>query len=107
MIIQMTEHATLRMSQRAISPETIGLALQYGRVYHKAGARHVFLAARDLPPELRRLQERLEGVTLVLDPVHDLLITTYRNRGASAQIKRLDKCDRSRRRRAADQRRAA
>ena len=35
-----------------------------------------------------------------MDPVWDVIITAYRNREASARIKRLDKQDRSRRKRA-------
>ncbi|MEB3330178.1 MAG: hypothetical protein VKQ33_13185 [Candidatus Sericytochromatia bacterium] len=88
-----------RMSQRAISAEAVELVLRYGRVFHCAGARHVFLAARDLPDDLRRQRERLEGITLVMDPVWDVIITAYRNKAASARIKRLDKQDRSRRKR--------
>jgi hypothetical protein len=107
MAMNVSHHASIRMAQRAISAEAIELALQYGRVHHAAGARHVFLAARDLPAHLRHLQERFEGVTVVLDPRFDNVITAYRNRNASAGIKRLDKTDRSRRRREANGRRAA
>lgn len=107
MAIHVSHHASIRMAQRAISAEALELALQYGRVHHSAGARHIFLAARDFPAHLRRSQERFEGVTLVLDPVVDIIITVYRNRNASAGIKRLDKTDRSRRRREAHGRRAA
>jgi hypothetical protein len=100
MSLELSSHAATRMSQRAISSEAIELVLRYGRVFHCAGARHVFLAARDLPAHLRRQQERLEGITLVMDPVWDIIITAYRNKEASARIKRLDKLDRSRRKRA-------
>ncbi|MEB3220852.1 MAG: DUF4258 domain-containing protein [Candidatus Sericytochromatia bacterium] len=100
MSVEFSLHAETRMAQRAISSEAIELALRYGRVFYCAGARHIFLAARDLPAHLRRQQERLEGITLVMDPVWDVIITAYRNREASARIKRLDKQDRSRRKRA-------
>lgn len=101
MAVNMSFHACTRMSQRAVTPDVIDLALQYGRIFYAAGARHVFVAGRDVPAHLRHLQERLEGVTLVFSLSDDVLITVYRNRNASARIKRLDKTDRSRRRRAA------
>lgn len=97
--VYLTRHAESRRAQRNLSQRDIEFVLDYGRTMRCAGARHVFLARRDMPADrqLRRQFERLEGTTLVMCDQGDVpvLITAYRNRNAWKQIRRKAKYDRS------------
>ena len=81
-------HAMKRMNQRGISDELLHQALAYGRTYYGTGARFVYLAARDVPTHLRRIGERLEGLTLVFDSDTGVLLTVYKNKSGLPAIKR-------------------
>jgi hypothetical protein len=88
----MTAHAQQRAGQRRIPEENLHLVLKYGTRVHKAGALFVFMRKRDIPPVLSiRSQDRLEGLTVVMDPLGEEVITAYRNRKALRDIKRKSK----------------
>lgn len=97
-----TYHAQQRQTRRNLSAEDVQFVWAYGRRYRCAGALHVFLAGRDLPGDktLYRRFARLEGTTLVLDDTHPepVLITVYRNRRATRQLRSKAQRQRCRRR---------
>lgn len=89
--IRYTAHAIQRQAQRNLSPADIEFVVAHGRRIHSRGALHIFLGRRDIPTDRtsQRAFARLEGTTLVLT-VEDgalLLITAYRNRHATRQIR--------------------
>ena len=88
MVPHVVQHARKRMAQRGIGQEALAMVLRYGRRVHAAGAWFVFLGYRDVPARLRRELEALVGTTVVLDPTGHLVLTCYRNRGASRLIRR-------------------
>lgn len=83
-----TRHAQKRMQQRAIRPQDVEHAALFGQVLYAAGAKFIFVGQRDIPRPLRRELAHLEGLTLVVAPATDLLLTSYRNRGGLRDIKR-------------------
>ena len=94
-----TSHARDRQAQRNLSAADVEFVWEYGRRYRCAGALHIFLGRRDLPEDkmLYRRFARLEGTTLVLDDSYaePVLITVYRNRRATKQIRskaRYERC---------------
>jgi hypothetical protein len=91
-IMLMTAHAGQRLGQRGISEEELQLVLTYGTKVHNAGALFVFMRRRDIPRTLSpHSQDHLEGLTIVLDPLGEEVITAYRNRRALREIKRKSK----------------
>ena len=51
-------HAVLRMSQRNVNADTVGLVLRLGRIEHRAGAEFYFLGRRDVPEGMEQELER-------------------------------------------------
>lgn len=95
-----TSHARERQAQRNLSTEDVQFVWEYGRAFRSAGALHIFLGRRDLPADraMYRRFAHLEGTTLVLDDTHSepVLITVYRNRRATKQIRSKAKFERRR-----------
>jgi len=83
--LRMTAHAWRRLAQRNLTLSDVLVALRHGRRVHRAHADFWFLAGRDLP----RGQERLEGLTVVVE--EDFISTVYRNKRALAKLKRKPK----------------
>lgn len=91
--IEFTDHALLRMAQRSLTVQDVDYVWRYGMRYQCAGAIHCFLGWRSIPLEDRtdsRIQ-KLEGTTVLIDPDHEIVLTVYRNRKGSKQIRRKDK----------------
>jgi len=85
----LTEHAVMRMQQRGIRRDELELAIRFGRQVHNGGALFIFMGARDIPGSLAPARkDRLEGLTLVVNPETEEILTTYKNRGGLRMIKR-------------------
>lgn len=77
----MSHHAVKRMSQRAINPEQIQLALEYGRLIHSRHAKFYVIGKK----EVRRLAKEgldlrlMEGLQVVVNEKTNLVMTVYKN----------------------------
>ncbi|RMG32109.1 MAG: hypothetical protein D6732_13790, partial [Methanobacteriota archaeon] len=67
------------MAQRGFRMADIYLALERGQHIYARETLFVFLGRRQLA-DMGNLAERLEGLTLVIDPRSNTLLTVYRNR---------------------------
>jgi hypothetical protein len=74
-----THHALQRMNERGFRRTDIFLALAIGKKIYAEGTLFVFLGKRHLA-EFGNLTERLEGLTLVIEPNTNTLLTVFRNR---------------------------
>ncbi len=74
-----TQHARQRMNERGFTRADILLALALGKKVYADKSLYVFLGKRHLS-EFGNLAEKLEGLTLVIDPKSRALLTVYRNR---------------------------
>ncbi len=85
--MNMTNHARLRMAQRNISERQLSFIMEHGKEIHCAGARLVHLRRKDIPRQLRKIDEirRLEGVTVVLSRESSTIMTVWRNRRRGLQ----------------------
>jgi hypothetical protein len=96
--IHYTQHIAERQAQRNLSDADIAFVIERGRRFHCAGALHIFLGRRDIPPERAIYREfaHLEGTVLVAQFVGNtlVLITAYRNRNALKEIRTKAKYDR-------------
>lgn len=84
----LTYHVEQRMAQRNLDWDDVHFVLQHGQRFHKAGAIHIFLRARDIPDELRAQKcfSRLEGTAIVVSRDDwGSIITVYRNRQNGAK----------------------
>ena len=85
----LTAHAELRAQQRAIHDGELELVVDYGTRVHNAGALFIFMGKKDIPESLPpALKERLHGITLVLAPGTEEILTAYRNKAGLREIKR-------------------
>ncbi|RMG33537.1 MAG: DUF4258 domain-containing protein [Methanobacteriota archaeon] len=74
-----SDHALRRMAQRGFKLADIYLALERGQYIYAHETLFVFLGRRQLMT-MGNLCERLEGLTLVIDPKTNVILTVYRNR---------------------------
>lgn len=81
-----THHAEKRMKERGFRRADIYLALAIGKRIYAEGTLYIFLGKRHLA-EFGNLAERLEGLTLVIEPKTGTLLTVFRNRQWLAQIR--------------------
>ena len=100
--LQFTDHAVLRVCQRALSFQDVEYVVQHGRRHWAGGVLHCFLGRKDIPKRDQRSDRfwRLEGTTVLLKIIEDqtvAVITVYRNRKASRQFRRKAKYDFKRR----------
>ena len=89
--MQLTYHSATRMAQRGFHPEELDFVARHGQARYRTGVKFVFLGRRDIPESLRRSHGHLEGLTLVMCPRTDTVITCYRNREAIGDIRRKHK----------------
>ncbi len=82
----LTDHAIMRMAQRGFRMADIYLALERGQYIYALDTLYVFLGRRQLA-NLGNLCERLEGLTLVIDPKTNVVLTVYRNRRKLRKIR--------------------
>ncbi|NIX02635.1 MAG: DUF4258 domain-containing protein [Phycisphaerae bacterium] len=81
-----TEHAMRRMAQRGFKMADIYLALERGQYIYAHKTLFVFLGRRQLA-DSGNLVERLEGLTLVIEPKSNSVLTVYRNRDSLRKIR--------------------
>ena len=85
----LTSHAALRAQQRAIRKGELELVVDHGTRIYNGGALFVFMGRKDIPEGLApTLTERLQGITIAMDPGTQEILTTYRNKAAFRDIKR-------------------
>lgn len=79
MEIVFTDHAVMRMGQRGITREMIDAALKYGRQIYARNSLYFFLG-RQAIKRMGKPADKWEGLTLVLDPRSNCLLTCFKNR---------------------------
>lgn len=85
----MTTHADKRCRQRGLADEQILLVLEHGTAIRTAGALFYFMAGKDIPRHIpSSMKERIAGITLVVDPESNELLTAYKNRHALKAIRK-------------------
>lgn len=84
-----SNHASRRMSQRAITDEMIDLTLTYGKVFFKQGLEFYIARKKDLPgnidPDIR---QQMENLVVVLSSRNAEIITCYRSSKGVKHLKR-------------------
>jgi hypothetical protein len=86
----LTKHAAERMLERHVSCEDANAAMQCGQMYHRGGAVTYFMGRREAQVFTtdHRMQERLNGVTVVCDSGTQTVITAYRDPRACRRLRR-------------------
>ena len=79
---RLSQHAIKRMSQRAISPEQIRMALEYGRLIHSRNAKFYVVGKKEVQRHIREgLDLRMmEGLQVVVNEKKNLVMTVYKSR---------------------------
>ena len=82
-------HARKRMSERGITPAMVDLALRYGRKLRAPQSLYLFLGKRSLEKakSIPKGMDHLEGLTLVLDPSGEVMITCFKNKNFPKKIR--------------------
>jgi hypothetical protein len=90
----LTKHAAERMLERHVSCEDINAAMQCGQMYHRTGAVIYFMGRREAQAFTtdHRMQERLNGVTVVCDSGTQTVFTAYRDPRACRRLRRRHDC---------------
>ena len=88
--LSFSEHARLRMAQRNLSASDVEYTLKNGRERRRGGAIHYTLRGKDIPKQDRSSNElkRLEGMTILIAPNDNQIITVYRNKDAYTDIRK-------------------
>ncbi len=96
LFLSYSEHALLRMAQRNLSASDVEYTLTNGRECRRGAAIHYTLRGKDIPKPDRRNNEikRLEGVTVLIAPDDNQIITVYRNKEASKNTRKKMKYNR-------------
>ncbi len=90
MVDNLTQHVLLRMNARRIPQEAFDIALQYGRKIYAQNSLYFFLGRK----ELQRIswlapddREHFEGITIVCDPKHAVVLTCFKNKNFTRRIR--------------------
>ncbi len=77
----LTDHASLRMSQRGIRRDQLAAVLRFGRCCHTRGARFFVVGRKEVQRYARQgLDLRpIENLQVLMAPHGDSVITVYRN----------------------------
>jgi hypothetical protein len=91
-ILNVSQHAILRMAQRNISINDLEYVLEHGERVYKTGVAFYILRKRDIPQADRKNSEvtRLEGTSVLTRFSRDgnlKIITMYRNKSAFRAIR--------------------
>ena len=97
-LLNLTQHAVLRMAQRNISLDDLEYVLEHGERVHKTGVTIYILRKRDIPQNDRKKSEitRLEGTVVLTGFSQDgnlEVITMYRNKSAFRTLRCKEKYD--------------
>jgi len=86
----MTNHATVRASQRGIKRVIIEQLLQYGEVIKKQGLQYFFMTHNTLKYLDLKLQDQLRNLVVILSS-DNYILTCYKNENALKNIKHKSK----------------
>jgi hypothetical protein len=78
-----TQHFIQRMNDRGISQTMVDLALVYGQRFYASNSLYVFVGARQVNRMRQagyKVSDKMNGLTLVLNPASEDLITCFKNR---------------------------
>ena len=97
-ILNLTQHAILRMAQRNISLDDLEYVLEHGERVHKTGVTIYILRKRDILQNDRKKSEitRLEGTIVLTGFSQDgnlKIITLYRNKSSFGMLRYKAKYD--------------
>ena len=81
-----TKHGTRRLSQRGLKLVDIEKVYYYGEVILKQGLSFYFLKKRTI--KRLSLNDKLEGVVVIVDEAINKIITAYRNKRAFKHIRK-------------------
>lgn len=87
-VYEFTLHARLRMAQWNLQESDVYYAMRYGQSLRRHGIVFHFVRGKDIAQEKNGQYSRLEGTTVLSNPVTGIVITVYRNRKALPRIKR-------------------
>ena len=82
-----TKHSQEKMFSRCISHEDVKTCLNYGTKIHRTGIQFYILRDKDI--QQNQLSKKLNGLCVLID--NDIVITTYKNRQAVTNTKKLSK----------------
>lgn len=91
--MNITLHASERMSQRNVDEADVEFIMCFGRRFHRTGVEIFFLGRRDVPTRGAHQAEHLVGTVVVVSR-DSSVITVYRNARALGALKRKQKYDR-------------
>ena len=78
-----TQHYRSRSAERALKPDVEAFLMTWGTETRAAGATHLTIVRRDLPPEVRDSKEAARAEGWIVVASHDgSLLTCYRRRDA-------------------------
>ena len=86
----MTNHATVRASQRGIKKSIIEQLIKYGEVIKKQGLRYYYMTQNTLRFLDLKLQDQLRNVVVILSS-DNYILTCYKNENALKNIKQKSK----------------
>lgn len=94
---QFSNHATRRMSQRAISEDAISATIEFGGEMHRAGVTYYILRRKDAEKAKRKNRDIHKYTGTIVLVSGGEIVTAFRNKDIS-WIRRLSKRDKSTRR---------
>lgn len=84
-----TQHYRTRAAKRALRPDVEAFLMNWGTETRAAGATHVTLVRRDLPPDVRNSEEAARAAGWIIVASDDgSLLTCYRREDAWRFIRR-------------------
>lgn len=86
---QQSDHFTKRMYKRSINREMVDITLKFGEEIYARNSMYFFMSRKIVShlPLKKHEQEKLDGLTLVLNPKTLDLITCFRNPDFKRKIK--------------------
>ena len=88
-MMNISKHAEIRSQQRGICEEQLEIVLDYGTRIYNGGALFCFMSAKDVPGHLSgNVKEHVQGITLIINPGTEDIVTVYKNKQALKAIKR-------------------
>lgn len=92
--MNLTYHAEERMSQRGIRESDLHLAMRHATRIYTGGALILFMRKKDIPDSVRpQLRDKLDGLTVIMEPDTSHIITAYKNKRGLRTIRRKIKRD--------------
>jgi hypothetical protein len=93
---EFTIHANRRLQQRGLSFDLANIVLDHGTAINTAGALFYFMSNKDVPNYFPiSVKERIIGMTLVVNPESNDVMTVYKNRHALKDIRKKERYNRN------------